>query len=677
MKNKADDDNADLYRRAVALMNKKPAYIAFPPSESDALSLFHELEVHKAELECQNEELVAAIEAAQDAISLYDLSPTGFLTLSEDGLVLNLNLCGAEMLGKSRRELIHANFILFLTPDTIAAFRLFMEKMFNSKSREFCEVTLMVKGRAPVYLHLTGIISRTGNQCLVTMADITGRKKAEDGLSQSQVLLKSSIESQKDTILLSIDNNYRYLYFNKAHADTMKHAYGTTVALGMDILECIASGEDRLRAKENYDRALSGESHTNIRIYGEVERNYYESFFNPIRDENNKIVGATALARDITGRIMVEKKLWESEQRLSSIYNSVEDAVYDMVVEPGPAYRFLYVNQSFCRVTGLTHDQVEGRLVGEVIPEPSLSMVIEKFRQAIEERRIIRWEEVSDYPSGQLIGEASITPVYHDTGLCTHLVGTVHDITERKKSEREIRIKNEELEKRNAEKDKFFSILAHDLRSPFNAFLGLTQIMADDLPDMTPEKSLKIALTLRKSAGNVYRLLENLLEWSRMERGITPFTPVTFLLMPKVTECIAVMQESAQNKGIAINILFPEGMLVYADEYMFCGLIRNLVGNAVKFTAKGGRVDIAANPVDGGAVEISVTDTGIGMSPKMVANLFKLEADTRRKGTDNEPSTGLGLMICRDFIEKHGGRLRVESEEGVGSTFRFSLPGAQ
>ena len=198
--------------------------------------------------------------------------------------------------------------------------------------------------------------------------------------------------------------------------------------------------------------------------------------------------------------------------------------------------------------------------------------------------------------------------------------------------------------------------------------------MAEELSSMTPDQIGKIAQSMRKSAANVYRLLENLLEWSRLERGVTTFNPVSFPLSQKITECISMMQEAAQNKEISVNILIPEGLLIYADVYMFSGLIRNLVSNAVKFTLKGGRIDIAAKPVDGSSVEISVTDSGIGMNSEMVANLFKLEVDTRRKGTENEPSTGLGLLICKDFIEKHGGSIRVESEEGVGSTFRFSLP---
>jgi|GEM_PF-1831082 len=189
MKNKTDEANTDLYNRAVALMNKRPVNTEFPVDESDTIKLLHELEVYKAELECQNEELVTAINAAQDAISLYDFAPTGFLTLSEAGVILNLNLRGAELLGKGRRDLIRTGFISFLTRDTIAVFYLFQDRMFNSKTRESCEVTLNIEAGSPVWVYLTGIASKTAKQCLVTMTYITGRKMVEKSLRQSQILL--------------------------------------------------------------------------------------------------------------------------------------------------------------------------------------------------------------------------------------------------------------------------------------------------------------------------------------------------------------------------------------------------------------------------------------------------------------------------------------------------------
>jgi len=258
-------------------------------------------------------------------------------------------------------------------------------------------------------------------------------------------------------------------------------------------------------------------------------------------------------------------------------------------------------------------------------------------------------------------------------GQPLQMIFVVRDISDRKLAESELKIKNEQLIQANAEKDKFFSIIAHDLRSPFNGFLGLTQLMADDLPQMSLAETQTITIDLRNSASNLFRLLENLLDWSRMEQGLIPFNPDVVQLLPFVNESLSMTMESAKIKGIEISCDIPEGMEVVADRNMLQTVIRNLVSNAVKFTRKAGNIRLSAIASGEKNVEISISDTGIGMSQEMVNGLFLLDSQTNRQGTGGEPSTGLGLIICKDFIEKHGGKLYVRSEEGKGSTFYFTV----
>jgi len=254
------------------------------------------------------------------------------------------------------------------------------------------------------------------------------------------------------------------------------------------------------------------------------------------------------------------------------------------------------------------------------------------------------------------------------------MFGTHSDITERKQVEETLRKNEENLRKSNAEKDKFFSILAHDLRSPFNGFLGLTEILVEGLPEMTMDEIQQMAILLKKSATNLFSLLGNLLEWSRMQRGLTAFVPTSFLLMPKIFETLVLAKDAADKKDILISYAVPEDLTVFADTNMLGGILRNLVTNAVKFTPKGGIITVSAKPMSVNSVEISVRDTGIGMNEKLIANLFHLDVNTNRKGTDGESSSGLGLMICKDFIEKNGGKLDIVSVEGKGSHFRFTVP---
>jgi signal transduction histidine kinase/tetratricopeptide (TPR) repeat protein len=233
--------------------------------------------------------------------------------------------------------------------------------------------------------------------------------------------------------------------------------------------------------------------------------------------------------------------------------------------------------------------------------------------------------------------------------------------------------KNKTISIINSQKDKFFSIIAHDLKGPFNGFLGLSELLAEDLDNMTKEDIQFIAANMKNSATNLFQLLENLLEWSRMQQGLIPFAPQEKPALSIVTESIPTIQDAANNKKIKINIDIPEKTSVFADINSIHSVIRNLVSNAVKFTPENGSIHLHAKE-DDNTTTISITDTGIGMNAKMVENLFRLDVQTNRIGTNKEPSSGLGLILCKEFVEKHGGEIWVESEEGKGTTFYVSFP---
>lgn len=270
--------------------------------------------------------------------------------------------------------------------------------------------------------------------------------------------------------------------------------------------------------------------------------------------------------------------------------------------------------------------------------------------------------------------EISGTPVMDKHGNVWASLVSFLDITERKKAEAEIKLKNEELLKTNAEKDKFFSIIAHDLRSPFNAFLGLTQLMEEELPSLSPDEIQTFAGSMRKSANMLFHLLENLLEWSRMQRGLISFKPQTLLLSNEINAGIELVRDAAAKKNIKIRQDISGKLYIKADAQMFGSVIRNLIFNAVKFTPKNGEIILAAKKISDTMVQVSVSDTGIGMDQTLISKLFRLEEHTQRKGTEGEASTGLGLIICKDLIEKHGGTIHVESEVGKGSIFYLTVP---
>ena len=238
----------------------------------------------------------------------------------------------------------------------------------------------------------------------------------------------------------------------------------------------------------------------------------------------------------------------------------------------------------------------------------------------------------------------------------------------------ELTDKNRELQKLNLEKDKLFSIIAHDLRGPFSSFLGLTALMAEENNTFTMEEVKEFSVNLNCSASSLYRLLDNLLQWSRVQQGTIPFNPKTVGLKSIALEYMELVKHSAEEKSIEFVIDIPDETSVYADKNMLQSIIRNLVSNALKFTSKGGRVCLSTRKKADNKIEIIVEDNGIGMSKEMIDSLFHLNVETGRTGTDGEPSTGLGLLICKEFIEKHKGTLTIESEIKKGSRFIVTLP---
>ncbi len=237
-----------------------------------------------------------------------------------------------------------------------------------------------------------------------------------------------------------------------------------------------------------------------------------------------------------------------------------------------------------------------------------------------------------------------------------------------------LELQSKDLLEANLSKDKFFSIIAHDLKSPFNSFLGLTRIMAEDIQSLTMMQLQNITKRLEKSAESLYNLLENLLQWARMQQGLLPFNPQLYHLKSEITKNLEIITDTAHNKQITIKTQIDENIFINVDINMFNTIIRNLVQNAIKFSYTNSEINIFTNISEDKHVEINIKDQGIGMNKNIQEKLFKIDGDIGRKGTDGEPSTGLGLLICKDFVEKNKGHIKVISIEGEGSSFIINLP---
>ncbi len=232
---------------------------------------------------------------------------------------------------------------------------------------------------------------------------------------------------------------------------------------------------------------------------------------------------------------------------------------------------------------------------------------------------------------------------------------------------------NEQLKLLNATKDKFFSIIAHDLRNPFNVLIGLSDIMQRNYDKLSPDKIQKYSEIISLSAKSGYNLLENLLQWSRSQTGNISYSPVKLQLSSVIEETLDLLAANAEKKGVIIQQMVDSNFTVFADESMLLTILRNLISNAIKFSFENGKVVISAKTVEGMA-QISISDNGIGIPADKIDNLFRIDVNYTTKGTANESGTGLGLLLCKEFVERHNGKIWVESQEGKGSTFYFTVP---
>jgi PAS domain S-box-containing protein len=388
---------------------------------------------------------------------------------------------------------------------------------------------------------------------------------------------------------------------------------------------------------------------------------------------SSKVYQNSQLVQSINDRTLAEEKLNKEQYLMRNLMDNLPDHIYFKDHES----RFIRVNSTQAQVFGLKDpDKVIGKTDFDYFSEEHAKQAYDDEQAIIITGQPVIKEEKETWTNRpDTWVYTTKVPLRDDDGQVVGTFGISRDITDRKQAEEEIKRKNELLQTTNAEKDKFFSIIAHDLRSPLSAFVAATQILAEEIQTMNPEEIRDITHNLKTSATNIYTLLENLLEWSRLKRGGMDFVPEKLNLKEKIESCIDVLTEPARKKNIELTFSIPDEMEVFADNHMIDAVIRNLVSNSVKFTPAGGKINVGAVYSNNHFIEIKVSDSGIGMSPELKNKLFMINEKTSRNGTEGELSTGLGLLLCKEFIEKHNGRIWVESEVGTGSIFSFTIPG--
>jgi PAS domain S-box-containing protein len=396
---------------------------------------------------------------------------------------------------------------------------------------------------------------------------------------------------------------------------------------------------------------------------------------------DNKVAGYVGTITDITERKQAEAALKASERQLSLIYENISDVLFYLAVEGEDRYRFITVNKAFLKVTGLQAGQVEGKPVLEVIPPPAHKLVLGNYRKAIQTKKAVRWEEISEYPAGRKYGEVSVIPIVDADGSVTHLIGTVHDITERKQSEEQIQKLNADLERRvlertiqletlNKELESFSYSVSHDLRAPLRAISGFSEIISRRHRDDLNEEGRHYVDNIVQASERMGRLIDDLLTYARLGRTGVRVEPVSLKRLLKDIQ--RNLQVRLVETGGRLNL--PEDLpTVRGDQTLLMQVFTNLLENALKYTRAGAPPQIwLTYTLEDEHIVVQVRDNGIGIPAEYQEKIFNM---FQRLHTEEEyPGTGIGLASVKKSVELLGGSVWVESKEGEGSTFFVRLP---
>jgi len=390
-------------------------------------------------------------------------------------------------------------------------------------------------------------------------------------------------------------------------------------------------------------------------------------------NEKDEIIGCSCLARNISERKQAEQALQESETKFKEIINQINDAIL-VFDEQG---KIIIWNKGAVMLYGLKADEIIDRSIVDVQYQVSVPSSIDKARienaikgivtlKAPERFNQIIDSEIMAFNDQKIKNiQSKVFPIKLNGSYL--FCSVIRDMTEMKRYEKE-------LLRISSEKDKFYSIIAQYLYTPFSLFNNFAKLMAEQLDTLPLKEIQKMAVMMSKSATNLYSLLDNMLQWTKINQGKITFEPQKLNLKKISQDAISILKPNADAKNIKINHFAEDELTVFADIFMLKTILRNLVSNAIEFTNKDGQINISAQqtPSD---VTISILNSGLELNPDYLTKLFNISEIHTTLGKVEEKGTILGLLLCKEFVEKHSGRIWVESKNnGKASEFKFTLP---
>lgn len=528
----------------------------------------------------------------------------------------------------------------------------------------------------------------------------------EEELKRERILFKTVIDNIPDAIYAK-DLECRKTLANKTDLENM-NCSSEAEALGKSDYDYFPKEIADTFYKDDQEILISGKPVINREEFfydNNGVKNWLLTSKVPLRDAEGNITGLIGIGHNITHRKkseLIREVLYDisesalSSQDINDLYKKIHEEISKLM--SGKNFYIALLDEkkdeiSFPYMVDEYDDPYEPRKPGNGLTEYVLrtgeAKLIDieldmKLRESGEVELVGTPTEIWLGVPLKLYGKpfgAIVVQDYHNPDafkeeelqLLSFVADQISQTIERKKYIDAINKYAQELTEMNLTKDKFFSIIAHDLKSPFQGLLGYSQILVDEFPTLAEEEKKEFILSMDELIHSAYKLLENLLEWSRLQTGKMQFRPELIPVKNEMGGTLNLLAQTASNKGIKLEYNIDDDIIVFADKNMFAAIIRNLISNAIKFTNIGGKITVNAVRKDS-HIELSINDSGVGMPEERIKDLFKIDKSISSKGTANEEGTGLGLLLCKEMVDKHNGKIWIESELDKGSKFSFTLP---
>lgn len=619
----------------------------------------------------RTEELIKLSEA--QFRGAFEYSAIGMAIFSIGGRCIRANQSLSDMLGYAIDELTQMEFEDITHPGDLAQSVNLMRGLIEGANDNFyTEKRLIHKDGRVIWVFLgVSILRNSENEPLHLIAqlqDITQNKLAANLIKEERNLLSTLIDNLPINIYIK-DLEGRKTRANRAEINYMKGLSATDI-LGKTDFELFPEETAANSFKEDQEVLQSGIpmiSRESVDKREDDSVNYLLTSKIPLRNSDQEIIGLLGISYDITKIKEAEHALAVSEEKYREIFENIQDIYYrtdkdGIVTEISPSIEKYY-------------NYKRGQIIGSPVTDfyyyqDDREVIVEVLKR---DHAVTDFEVKLKTQNNRLIYASVNARLIFKDRVLVGSEGSIRDITARKAQEMELTELNTELKALNTHKEKLLSVIGHDLRNPIAASLKLAELALMDTDDITKEELLEYLSKMEIGLQNANELLENLLQWAKNQFNTLNFNPVLIEdLGLLIAGCIKRIKPMADAKDIELVQRVPAGIKMYADQDMLDAIIRNLVSNAIKFTAQGQIiVEVQIRDYD---LLFAVKDTGTGMDEATLSQLFNKSFSNSTYGTSGEKGTGLGLELCRDFVEKHQGRIWVESKQGEGSTFYFTTP---